>query len=154
MSVFFPSGVSAMINESPPCSGRINGFRRLKTILASVGQQTDSVRMIDLLRGYRIHPAACHPGYRRRVMRLRGLAPTLESVGGGSMDLRGREDKGVPGAGESDEAVQETGAGRWAAWPLDRVLVIAGVVATVLAGVMLGAGDPSRVGPVLVLLAP
>src|SRR6266702_8393436 len=43
MSCFFPSGVSAMINESPPCPGRINGFTRLKTILAPVGQQKDSV---------------------------------------------------------------------------------------------------------------
>src|SRR2546423_11239786 len=70
------------------------------------------------------------------------------------MDLRSQEDKGVPGAGESDEAAQETGAGRWAAWPLDRVLVIAGFVATVLAGVILGSGDPSLVGPILILLLP
>src|SRR5467141_2792195 len=114
MSCFFPSGVSAMINESPPCPGRINGVRRLKTILAAVGPQTDSVRKIDLLRGCSIHPAACHPTYRRRVMRLRGLAPTLESVGGGATDLAGQQDKGVPGARESDEAARKTGAARWA----------------------------------------
>src|SRR2546430_6149225 len=70
------------------------------------------------------------------------------------MDMRNREDKGVPGAGESAEAGEETGAGRWAAWPLNRVLVIAGFVATVLAGVILGSGDPSLVGPILILLLP
>src|SRR5256885_10795421 len=96
MSCFFPSGVSAMINESPPCPGRINGARRLKTILAAVGPQTDSVRKIDLLRGCSTHPATCHPAYRRRVMRLRGLAPTLESLGGGSMDLADQPHKGLP----------------------------------------------------------
>src|SRR3989449_11714485 len=70
------------------------------------------------------------------------------------MDMRSQEDKGVPEAGKSDEAAQETGAGRWAGWPLDRVLVIAGFVATVLAGVILGSGDPSLVGPILILLLP
>src|SRR5207244_13069994 len=70
------------------------------------------------------------------------------------MDLRSQEDKGVPEAGESDEAAQERGAGRWAGWPLNRVLVIAGFVATVLAGVILGSGDPSLVGPILILLLP
>src|SRR5436853_118514 len=45
-------------------------------------------------------------------------------------------------------------ASRWANWPLDRVLVIAGFVATVLAGVILGSGDPSLVGPILILLLP
>src|SRR5256885_5740350 len=70
------------------------------------------------------------------------------------MDLRSQEDKGVPEAGESDEAAQEKGAGRWAGWPLDRVPVIAGFVATVLAGVILGSGDPSLVGPILILLLP
>ena len=68
--------------------------------------------------------------------------------------MRSQEDKGVPEAGESDEAAQERGAGRWAGWPLNRVLVIAGFVATVLAGVILGSGDPSLVGPILILLLP
>src|SRR5256714_14582106 len=98
MSCFFPSGVSAMINESPPCPGRINGVRRLKTILAAVGPPTDSVRTIDLLRGCSIHPAACHPVYRRRVMRLRGLAPTSESVGGGFDGLGGSRRQGRSGS--------------------------------------------------------
>src|SRR2546421_8617254 len=70
------------------------------------------------------------------------------------MDMRSQEDKGVPEAGKSGEAAQETGAGRWAGWPLNRVLVIAGFVATVLAGVILGSGDPSLVGPILILLLP
>jgi len=70
------------------------------------------------------------------------------------MDLASQEDKRDSGAGGSDEAAQETGAGRWAGWPLDRVLVIAGFVATVLAGVILGSGDPSLVGPILILLLP
>src|SRR2546421_12980365 len=70
------------------------------------------------------------------------------------MDLRSQEDKGVPEAGESDEAAHEKGAGRWAGWPLDRVLVIAGFVATVLAGVILGSGDPTLVGPILILMLP
>src|SRR2546430_17137948 len=70
------------------------------------------------------------------------------------MDMRSQEDKGVPEAGKSGEAAQETGAGRWAGWPLNRVLVIAGFVATVLAGVLLGSGDPSLVGPILILLLP
>src|SRR5437879_11828660 len=70
------------------------------------------------------------------------------------MDLRSQEDKGVPEAGESDEAAQERGAGRWAGWPLNRVLVIAGFVATVLAGVILGSGDPALIGPILILLLP
>src|SRR5439155_24265427 len=70
------------------------------------------------------------------------------------MDLRSQEDKGVAGAGESDEAAEETGAGRWPGWPLDRGLVIAGFVATVLAGVILGSGDPSLVGRILILLLP
>src|SRR2546421_11018468 len=70
------------------------------------------------------------------------------------MDMRSQEDKGVPEAGKSGEAAQETGAGRWAGWPLNRVLVIAGFVATVLAGVILGRGDPSLVGPILILLLP
>src|SRR5438309_11838964 len=68
--------------------------------------------------------------------------------------MRSQEGKGVAEAGESDEAAQETGAGRWAGWPLNRVLVIAGFVATVLAGVILGSGEPSRVGPILILLLP
>src|SRR6266704_11255 len=70
------------------------------------------------------------------------------------MDLASQEDKRDSGAGGSDEAAQETGAGRWAGWPLDRVLVIAGFVATVLAGVILGSGDASLVGPILILLLP
>src|SRR5207247_9040297 len=70
------------------------------------------------------------------------------------MDLRSQGDKGVPGTDQSDEAAQETGAGRWAGWPLNRVLVIAGFVATVLAGVILRSGDPSLVGPILILLLP
>src|SRR2546426_6273625 len=70
------------------------------------------------------------------------------------MDMRSQGDKGVAEAGESDEAAQETGAGRWAGWPLNRVLVIAGFVATVLAGVILGSGEPSLVGPILILLLP
>src|SRR2546421_873158 len=68
--------------------------------------------------------------------------------------MRSQEDKGVPKAGESNEAAQETGAGRWAGWPLNRVLVIAGFVATVLAGVILGSGEPALVGPILILLLP
>src|SRR3989442_11163174 len=68
--------------------------------------------------------------------------------------MRSQGDKGVAEAGESDEAAQETGAGRWAGWPLNRVLVIAGFVATVLAGGILGSGDPSLVGPILILLPP
>src|SRR2546421_12814771 len=98
MSCFFPSGVSAMINESPPCPGRINGFRRFKTILAAVGLQEDSVRMFDLLRGYCTHPAACLPVYRRRVMLLRGLALALESVGGGFDGLAESGRQGRPGS--------------------------------------------------------
>jgi len=70
------------------------------------------------------------------------------------MDLRSQGEKGVPGTDQSDEAAEETGAGRWAGWPLNRVLVIAGFVATVLAGVILGSGDPSLVGPILILLLP
>jgi plastocyanin len=70
------------------------------------------------------------------------------------MDLASQEDKRVSGAGGSNEASEETGAGRWAGWPLDRILVIAGFVATVLAGVILGSGDPSLVGPILILLLP
>src|SRR2546426_12469407 len=70
------------------------------------------------------------------------------------MDMRSQEDKGVPKAGESNEAAQETGAGRWAGWPLNRVLVIAGFVATVLASVILGSGEPALIGPILILLLP
>src|SRR5947208_15753618 len=70
------------------------------------------------------------------------------------MELRSQGDKGVAGADKSDEAAEETGAGRWAGWPINRVLVIAGFVATVLAGVILGSGDPSLVGPILILLLP
>src|SRR5207237_10035656 len=70
------------------------------------------------------------------------------------MDLRSQGEKGVPGTDQSDEAAEETGAGRWAGWPLNRVLVIAGFVATVLAGGILGNGDPTLVGPLLFLLRP
>src|SRR2546429_4865047 len=45
-------------------------------------------------------------------------------------------------------------ASRWADWTLDRVLVIAGFVATVWASFILGSGEPALIGPILILLLP
>src|SRR2546428_12405175 len=44
----------------------------------------------------------------------------------------GADDSGVPGSGDSDQAVEANGASRWADWTLNRVLVVAGVVLVVL----------------------
>jgi plastocyanin len=68
------------------------------------------------------------------------------------------EDKArVPGEDESDQSAAAngaSGAGRWADWTLNRVLVVAGLVSMVLALGILGSGDPSLVGPSLILLLP
>ena len=70
------------------------------------------------------------------------------------MDLAIQADKRVPGAGKSNEAAEERRSSRWGDWTLNRVLVVAGFVATVLASVVLGSGEPSLVGPILILLLP
>src|SRR5881396_4335420 len=143
MSCFFPSGVSAMINESPLVPAGLTDSGALKLFLPRSARRKIRSGLSNGSVVAAIRPAACHPVYHRRVMRLRGLALALESVCGGFDGLRSQGDKGVPGTDQSDEAAEETGAGRWAGWPLNRVLVIAGFVATVLAGVILGSGDPS-----------
>src|SRR5207245_9565375 len=66
----------------------------------------------------------------------------------------GADDSGVPGSGDSDQAVEANGASRWADWTLNRVLVVAGFVSAFLALVILGTTDPSLVGPSLLLLLP
>src|SRR2546425_12308921 len=94
MSCFFPSGVSAIINESPPCPGRINGFRRFKTILAAVGQQKDSVRIIQWLRGYCNPPCRMSPGLSQKSYAVTRIRSHLRSVGGG---LAGHAESGRRG---------------------------------------------------------
>src|SRR5438445_7454813 len=87
MSCFFPSGVSAMINESPPCPGRINGFRRLKTILA----RSASPRIRSGLSICSLVAASTLPRLTRFIAEElccdADFALTLESVGGGLAGL-------------------------------------------------------------------
>src|SRR2546426_5379166 len=59
----------------------------------------------------------------------------------------GADDSGVPGSGDSDQAVEANGASRWADWTLNRVLVVAGVVFGVLAPLRFRATQPSFVRP-------
>ena len=54
----------------------------------------------------------------------------------------------------SGERGRERGASARGDWTLDRVLIIAGFVAVVLAVVILATGDSSLVGPLLILLLP
>ncbi len=64
--------------------------------------------------------------------------------------------EGEPGRepGVSGERGEERAAGASGDWTLERVLIIAGFVAIVLAVVILAIGDSSLVGPLLVLLLP
>src|SRR2546425_2991056 len=59
----------------------------------------------------------------------------------------GADDSGVPGSGDSDQAVEANGASRWADWTLNRVLVVAGVVFAFLAPPFFCTTHPSFVGP-------
>src|SRR3989454_9689054 len=64
----------------------------------------------------------------------------------------GADDSGVPGSGDSDQAVEANGASRWADWTLNRVLVVAGVVLGVLAPGVFCTTHPFFVGPPPLLL--
>ncbi len=70
------------------------------------------------------------------------------------MDRPRKDDKSAHGAGVSDSDVEGIGSSTAGGWTLDRVLVIAGFVAMVSAVAILGSGDPSLVGPILILLFP
>src|SRR3989442_4081158 len=59
----------------------------------------------------------------------------------------GADDSGVPGSGDSDQAVEANGASRWADWTLNRVLVVAGFVFAVFAPPFLFRTDPFFFGP-------
>ena len=61
---------------------------------------------------------------------------------------RGQED----GAGTGFSGASEPAG--WRAWSLERVLVLGGFISMVLADIILGRGDPSLIGILLVLLLP
>src|SRR2546427_7784213 len=80
------------------------------------------------------------------------MAPhTVDRAGfderGGDSMASGADDSGVPGSGDSDQAVEANGASRWADWTLNRVLVVAGVVSVFLAPAVFCATTPSFVWP-------
>jgi plastocyanin len=70
------------------------------------------------------------------------------------MKLEEREDESGHGREVPAGADGEGGAGAGREWTLDRILVIAGFVAMALAVVIIATGDPSLVGPLLVLVLP
>src|SRR3989475_9811430 len=80
------------------------------------------------------------------------MAPhTVDRAGfderGGDSMASGADDSGVPGSGDSDQAVEANGASRWADWTLNRVLVVAGVVFAVLPPPLFCATNAFFVGP-------
>src|SRR5438876_12127745 len=63
-------------------------------------------------------------------------------------------DQGGQGVGDAGRTKGRIRSGAWGTWTLDRVLVIAGFAAAVLAVVVLGTVDSASVGPFLIILLP
>jgi len=63
-------------------------------------------------------------------------------------------DQGGQGVGDAGRTKGRIPSGSWGTWTLDRVLVIAGFAAAVLAVVVLGTVDSALVGPFLIILLP
>src|SRR5712692_10455304 len=79
---------------------------------------------------------------------------SVSGEGGGRMELQREEAESADGPEVSNGTISRKGAGLRSGWTIDRILVIAGFVAMVLAVVILATADPSLVVGLFVLIIP